>query len=82
MGARWLRGVIAAVCCGSVVVSCLPNRGTPVFIDYSAAEVWSGIGVLTEVSQDERLCRVVFRDSNLITRNKWIECTHVHPRKR
>lgn len=82
MGACWIRGVIAAACCGSAVLGCLPNRGTPVFIDYSAAEVWSGVGVLTEVSPDERICRVVFRDSMLITRNEWVECIHVHPRTR
>ncbi len=52
------------------------------FVDYAAAEVWSGKGVLTEVSDDERMCRVVFRDSTLITRNKWVECTKVHPRTR
>ena len=82
MSVRWLRGMIAAVCCGGAVTACLPSKGTPVFVDYSAAEVWSGIGVLTEVSADERLCRVVFRDSNLITRDKWVECIHVHPRRR
>lgn len=82
MGARSILGAIAAVCCGAAILSCLPSRGTPVFIDYSAAEVWSGIGVLTEVSADERLCRVVYRDSVLITRNQWIECIHVHPRQR
>lgn len=73
--------MFAAACCGSLL-SCLPNKGTPVFVDYSAAEVWSGKGVLTEVSPDERMCRVVFRDSNLITRNRWIECIRVHPRTR
>ena len=82
MGERRVLGWLAAACCGCAVAACLPNRGTPVFIDYSAAEVWSGNGVLTEVSADERMCRVVFRDSNLITRNRWVECIHVHPRKR
>ncbi len=82
MGARWILAVIAAACCGTAVLACLPNKGTPVFVDHSAAEVWSGIGVLTEVSSDERLCRVVFRDSTLITRDKWVDCVSVHPRKR
>jgi hypothetical protein len=75
-------GVIAALGCGIAVVSCLPSKGTPVFVDNSAAEVWSGIGVLTEVSSDERRCRVVFRDSTLIIRNQWVECVSVHPRRR
>ena len=82
MSVAWIRGVLAAVCFGGLALGCLPNKGTPVFVDYSAAEVWSGIGVLIEVSADERMCRVVFRDSNLIVRNTWMECTHVHPRKR
>ncbi len=68
--------------CAIALSGCLPRHGTPVFVDYSAAEVWSGKGVLVEVSQDQRECRVVFRDSNLITRNQWVDCRYVHPRKR
>jgi hypothetical protein len=82
MATRRISAIALALCCAGAALGCLPNRGTPVFVDYAAAEVWSGKGVLTEVSPDERLCRVVFRDSLLITRNQWLECIHVHPRTR
>jgi predicted oxidoreductase len=52
-----------------------------VFVDYGAGEFWSGKGVLVEVSPDQTQCRVVVRDSNLITRNRWVHCNHIHPRR-
>ena len=60
---------------------CLPNRGTPVFVDRGAGSFWSGKGVLVEVSEDEIQCRVVVRDANLITRKRWVPCRNLHPRK-
>ena len=75
------RALVAAVCL-LTLSSCLPNRGTPVFVDYGAGNFWSGKGVLVEVSPDETQCRVVVRDAALITRNRWVHCNHVHPRRR
>ncbi len=74
------RALVAAICL-LTISSCLPNRGTPVFVDYGAGNFWSGKGVLVEVSPDETQCRVVVRDSALITRNRWVHCNHIHPRR-
>jgi hypothetical protein len=70
--------LLACLLAGS---GCLPNRGTPVFVDNSAGSFWSGKGLLVEVSEDQTQCRVVVRDGNLITRNRWVHCNNVHPRK-
>ena len=74
------RALVAAVCL-LTLSSCLPNRGTPVFVDYGAGNFWSGKGVLVEVSPDETQCRVVVRDGALITRNRWVHCNDIHPRR-
>ncbi len=71
---------IALLICLLVASSCLPTRGTTVFVDRGAGTFWSGKGVLVEVSVDETQCRVVVRDANLITRNRWVPCRNVHPR--
>lgn len=57
----------------------LPTRGTPVFVDTRAGGFWSGEGVLTEVSEDERRCRVSVRDRALLVRDRWVDCRFVHP---
>jgi hypothetical protein len=81
MNTRSLRCAIAALAgllCGS---GCISNDGTPVLVDYGALEVWSGKGMLVEVSPDQIQCRVIVRDSYLIKRDRWVPCIHVHPRR-
>ena len=78
---RLLRRALALAIGLLTVSSCLPNRGTPVFVDTGAGKFWSGKGVLVEVSPDETQCRVVVRDGTLITRNRWVHCNHIHPRR-
>jgi hypothetical protein len=58
----------------------MPSRGTPVFVDHRAGGFWSGKGLLIEVSEDQRRCRVAVRDRALFVRKPWVECTRVHPR--
>lgn len=58
----------------------MPSRGTPVFVDRRAGVFWSGEGVLTEVSADEKRCRVSVRDRALRVRSLWVDCRMVHPR--
>lgn len=60
----------------------LPRRGTPVFVDTSAGDFFSGVGVLVAVSDDQTRCQVAVRDRALILRHPWVACTAVHPRKR
>ncbi len=82
MGKRWWALTILVLICLLVGSGCLPTRGTTVYVDRGAGvNLWSGKGVLVEVSEDETQCRVVVRDANLITRNRWVPCRHVHPRQ-
>jgi hypothetical protein len=81
MNLRFLRYAIAAGVCLLGTSACISNKGTPVFVDYGALEVWSGKGMLLEVSPDEVQCRVIVRDSFLIRRDRWVPCIHVHPRR-
>jgi hypothetical protein len=81
MNNRLLWRTLAAAACLLTTSSCLPSRGTPVFVDRDAGKYWSGKGVLVEVSPDETQCRVVVRDSVLITRDRWVRCNDIHPRR-
>jgi len=81
MNARSLRAALAIGACLIGASSCISNKGTPVFVDYGAMEVWSGEGMLIAVSPDQAQCRVIVRDTYLIRRDRWIPCTYVHPRQ-
>lgn len=59
----------------------MPNGGTPVFVDSRAGAFWSGKGLLTEVSPDQKRCKVAIRDSALFVHETWVDCTSVHPRR-
>jgi hypothetical protein len=56
----------------------MPDRGTPVFVDVRAGDFWSGKGLLTEVSPDQKQCRVSVRDRALIVRDLWVSCERIH----
>jgi hypothetical protein len=57
----------------------MPSRGTPVIVDQRAGRFWSGDGMLLEVSEDEKSCRVAVRDRSLVfVRRFWTDCAHVH----
>jgi len=81
MDFRSLGCAIAIGACLLGSAGCISNRGTPVFVDYGALEVWSGKGMLIEVSPDQARCRVIVRDEYLIRRDRWVPCIHVHPRR-
>jgi len=81
MSARSLRSKIALLACLVGASGCISNDGTPVFVDFAALEVWSGKGMLVEVSPDQAQCRVIVRDEYLIKRDRWVPCIHVHPRR-
>jgi hypothetical protein len=79
MSARILRTALFAI--ALLLAGCLmPGRGTPVFVDVRAGDFWSGKGLLTEVSEDRRRCRVSVRDRALIVRNLWVDCQRIHSR--
>jgi hypothetical protein len=58
----------------------LPNGGTQVLVDSRAGSFWSGEGVLTEVSPDQKRCKVAIRDNALFVHHMWVDCIMVHPR--
>ena len=59
----------------------MPNGGTPVFVDFRAGSFWSGKGLLVEVTEDQRRCKVAVRDRALLVRELWVDCSSVHPRR-
>jgi hypothetical protein len=81
MNLRSLRRAIATGACLLCGSGCISNDGTPVYVDYGALEVWSGKGMLVEVSPDQTQCRVIVRDDFLIKRDRWVPCIHIHPRR-
>ena len=73
--------LVAVLAFGLSFFGCLmPDRGTPVFLDVRAGDFWSGNGLLTEVSPDQKQCRVSVRDRALIVRDQWVSCERVHDR--
>jgi hypothetical protein len=81
MSVRSLLATISLLACLVATSGCISNDGTPVFVDFGALEVWSGEGMLMEVSPDQAQCRVIVRDEYLIKRDRWVPCIHVHPRQ-
>jgi hypothetical protein len=69
-------GVIAAL----LLACTMPSKGTPVFVDVRAGDFWSGKGLLTEVSEDKRTCRVSVRDRALVVKDLWVDCQRIHRR--
>jgi hypothetical protein len=71
----------AALALAVLATGCLfmPSRGTPVIVDQRAGRFWSGDGMLLEVSEDQKSCRVAVRDRSLVfVRRLWTDCAHVH----
>jgi hypothetical protein len=55
-------------------------KGTPVFVDARHGKLWSGHGVLLEVSEDRAYCRVAVRNRALVVEKRWVDCKAVHRR--
>ncbi len=76
-----LRRIAAVAALALAATGCvvMPSRGTPVLVDHRAGRFWSGKGMLLEVSEDQRSCRVAVRDRSLLfVRTLWTSCDHVH----
>jgi hypothetical protein len=80
MGRRLRCLFLVASACGGLACM-MPGAGTPVFVDVRAGNFWSGNGLLTEVSEDKKRCRVSVRDRALIVRDMWVDCQRVHTRR-
>jgi len=71
--------LLMALALGASACVWMPSRGTPVLVDHRAGRFWSGRGMLLEVSEDQRSCRVAVRDRSLVfVRRLWTDCAHVH----
>ena len=71
----------AGIVTAALLLACtMPSKGTPVFVDVRAGDFWSGNGLLTEVSEDKRMCRVSVRDRALIVKDLWVDCQRIHRR--
>ena len=71
--------LLVALALGASACVWMPSRGTPVLVDHRAGRFWSGKGMLLEVSEDQRSCRVAVRDRSLVfVRTLWTDCAHVH----
>jgi hypothetical protein len=77
-----MRSLLAIALLAALAVSgcLLPNGGTPVFVDSRSGSFWSGKGLLTEVSPDQKHCKVAIRDRALFVHHLWVDCKTVHPR--
>lgn len=77
--------LVVAVSLGASLVGVagcmLPSQGTPVYMDAGTGRWWRGNGVLTEVSEDGKRCRVHGRNRILIVESKWVDCRRVHERR-
>jgi hypothetical protein len=79
---RRLRRALLATFGALLLTGCLmPKRGTPVYVDAWAGDFWSGKGLLLEVTPDQKRCKIAVRDRALLVRERWVDCTSVHPRK-
>ncbi len=59
----------------------MPGHGTPVFVDMSTGDYWSGEALLLEVSEDQARCLVAARDPALFVHERWVPCAAVHSRR-
>lgn len=79
--ARRAAAVALVLAAGLALGGCLlPRQGTPVYLDTWSGSWFSGKGVLLEVSEDQRRCRVAARNRALIVEEAWVDCRRVHPR--
>jgi hypothetical protein len=72
--------MIAVILVSLTVGGCLLPDGTPVFVDRRHGKLWSGNGVLLEVSEDQAYCRVAARNRAMVVEKRWVDCRAVHPR--
>jgi hypothetical protein len=69
---------IALILVSLWVGGCLLPKGTPVFVDARHGKLWSGHGVLLEVSEDRAYCRVAVRNRAMVVEKRWVDCKAVH----
>jgi hypothetical protein len=78
-GRRWGAGLLllAAAALGP---GCALPKGQPVYVDGRHGKLWSGNGVLLQVSEDGSWCQVAVRNRALVVEKRWVDCRAVHRR--
>lgn len=69
-----------ALALAGAAVGCVMPAGQEVAVDRRSGAVFTGNGVLLEVSADRTRCRVAVRNNALIVERRWVDCRHVHSR--
>ena len=72
--------MIAVILASLLVGGCVLPDGTPIYVDGRHGKLWSGNGVLLEVSENQEYCRVAARNRALVVEKTWVDCRAVHPR--
>ena len=72
--------IIAVILMSLAVGGCMLPKGTPVYVDGRHGKLWSGEGILLEVSEDKAYSRVAARNRAMVVEKRWVDCRAVHPR--
>ena len=59
---------------------CVMPAGQEVAVSRQSGAVFTGNGVLLEVTADRTKCRVAVRNNALFVERRWVDCRYVHSR--
>ena len=65
---------------GVAGAGCVMPAGQKVAVDRRGGPVYTGNGVLLEMSADRTKCRVAVRNNALFVERRWVDCRYVHAR--
>jgi hypothetical protein len=65
---------------GVAGAGCVMPAGQEVAVDRRSGAVFTGNGVLLEMSADRMKCRVAVRNNALFVERRWVDCRYVHAR--
>ncbi|HEX2486203.1 MAG TPA: hypothetical protein VHQ66_12920 [Myxococcota bacterium] len=72
--------VALALALAGAGLGCVMPAGQEVAVDRRGGAVFTGNGVLLEVSADRSKCRVAVRNNALFVERRWVDCRYVHAR--
>jgi hypothetical protein len=72
--------IALALVLGVVGAGCVMPAGQKVAVDRRGGPVFTGNGVLLEMSADRAKCRVAVRNNALFVERRWVDCRYVHAR--
>ena len=72
--------IALALVLGVVGAGCVMPAGQKVAVDRRGGPVFTGNGVLLEMTADRSKCRVAVRNNALFVERRWVDCRYVHAR--